>query len=277
MKKLKKHFEKAGLLLSIAKVPFGRGNEQVFGITILRKLKGNTRTEYFSLWPGAEENRIEVVSIDPKRKQLVLMIHEQKREVYHHSLSKSGLPPGAKKITYLKNGGVDFVLETSSRKRHLLMGVDERQLFIAQLPRAVTTIDAAHKSLKTTSVTLAEGKVPGRTVRQGEWFFLNTSNTEQDAIKRAVNIITASIQKRVAIGTAVGVRNGNPHTADELIILPAPRLGHGHTVNSRGDIFVRGKIRHRDHKTVSFKTWRKVIRNAEHVDQAQLTGINWID
>jgi hypothetical protein len=82
------------------------------------------------------------------------------------------------------------------------------------------------------------------------------------------------IQRKVAIGNAMGQRGGNPHTADELVKISAPKLDHGFTVNQREDIFVRGKVRHKDHKTVAFKQWRKVIRNAE---LAPTSGINWID
>lgn len=278
MQELIKHFEKADLLLKIAKEPFGRNNRDVFGITILRKLKGNIRTEYFSMWPGNDSNRIEVVSVDPKRKQLVLMVHEQRRLVHHHlapTIPEPVIPKGAKDVEHNKNGSIDFTLFSPSAKRHMLLGVDERQLFIAQLPRGVSTISEAHKSLKTTSVTLAEGKISGRTVRQGEWFLLNATEEELDAIKKAIKSNTAVILRKVAIGAdSRGRVAGKPHTADELVKLPALKLEHGFTVNQREDIFIRGKVRHKDHKTVAFKQWRKVIRNAE---LAPTSGINWID
>jgi len=277
MRELIKHFEKAGLLLKIAKESFGRNNRDVFGITILRKLKGNIRTEYFSLWPGdAAHNRIEVVSTDPDRKQLVLLVQEQKRRVHHHlsSWQAKNLPAGAKEVKRNKDGSIDFIFESSSAKRHMLLGVDERQLFIAQLPRGVSTVSEAHKSLKTTSVTLAEGKIPGRTVRQGEWFFLNTTEDERESIKKALHDNVTTIRKKLAIAAVAGGSGGNPHMADEIVTLPAPKLKHGFEVNRSRDVFVRGKVRHKDHKTVSFAQWRKVIRNAE---LGQPSGINWID
>ena len=271
MEELIKNFQKTGLTAVQATKPFGSlANRDVFGITILRKLKGNLRSEYFSIWPGHKDNIIQVVNIDSKLQQLVLMVKEPRREVKHKSFR---VPPKEARNIVKTKSVYEFSLFTSDAKRHFLVGVDERQLFMAQLPRGVTTVKDAHKSLKTTSVTLAEGKVAGRTIRQGEWFFLNVTKEEKETIRTAIKDNKAVIRRKIALGAVLG-GGGKPHTADELVILPASMLEHGFSVQQRDNVFIRGKVRHADHKTVSFAEWRKVIRNAE--SRAQSFG-NWFD
>jgi hypothetical protein len=80
----------------------------------------------------------------------------------------------------------------------------------------------------------------------------------------------------VPIGIHAGRRGGNPHTADELLKLTASVLEHGFSVRRRDDIFVRGKVRHKDHATVSFSEWRKVIANTE-TSAGRMEGVNWVD
>jgi hypothetical protein len=42
------------------------------------------------------------------------------------------------------------------------------------------------------------------------------------------------------------------------------------------DTFVRGKVRHLDHKTLELSQWHKVIRNVEP-NAGRMAGIAWID
>jgi hypothetical protein len=137
----------------------------------------------------------------------------------------------------------------------------------------VATVQAAHASLKTATVTLAEGKVPGRTVRQGEWFFVNPAPEELAEIAAWLGGKRGFIKKKEPIGTG-----GHPHVADELVQLPSDylKLEHGYTVQGHNPIYVRGAIKHQDHATVSFKSWRRVIRNNEG-GATQTGGIRWID
>lgn len=263
---LAKQFAKANLKVVFSARPFGSSaNKDVFGITITRKIKGVARSEVFSVWLGSEDNRVEVVNTDPARCQLVLMVQEARREVAQwlsrHDADQLLRFRGIVRESIKKNadGSIDFKTFSPANKRHMLMGVDERQLFIAQLPRGITTVESAHKSLKTTSVTLAEGKVPVDEIK---------------AIEKGIRDNRLFVLKKTAIGRVAGVSQGHPHMADEIVTLPGKILEHGFSVRSRPDIFVRGKVRHVDHKTVSFKQWRKVIKNSE---AAATTGVNWVD
>ena len=272
-------FAKAGLKLEITDNPLGgRGiNNKVFGMDIQRKTKGNWRNEYFRIWPGGEENNIQVINVDKKTEQLVLMVHEKKQEftetVKKHSVA--AFKPNDI-VRVLKNGDAIVRRHTSGNKRHFLLGVDERQMFIAQLPEAASTVRQAHDRLKAPTVWLYEGKQAGRTIRQGEWFFLNVDSAEQGKIEHAVKNGLVRLKIDIASGIAGRrVKFKNEHVAEELVIVEGTKLERGLPIRER-DIFVRGSVRHPEHKTVSFKNWRKVIRNTES-NEGRMSGVGWID
>lgn len=307
---LTRRFAEAGLQLVLSDRPIvgglgGRGATSIVQIDIQRKVNGSRRHEWFRIFPGAEDNRIEVVGIDKSICQVVLMVHEVAREFVEdvpwgrlrdYDTSTPGWLEtlaknlGVRTMDLIPNvgrGGVLFSVKvrrrTPSQKRHFLCGVDERQLFIAQLPKAVSTVRDAHACLKTTSVALAEGQGI-HTVRQGEWFFLESTASELAQIEDGLAKKLLTIERNVPIGpftVAGGVRGkkvrqgvGNPHTADELVLLPGtPVAGSVWAVRAR-EVFIRGRVRHVDHKTVSFSGWRKVIRNAE---PGQASGVGWVD
>lgn len=71
------------------------------------------------------------------------------------------------------------------------------------------------------------------------------------------------------VGTDKEMR-GNPHTADELVVL----IG----VSRDRKVFVRGSVRHSDHDPVKFPSWRKVIRNTEEIQpNGAAPGVGWVD
>lgn len=268
-KNLVERFAEANLELVIVNRPLvlGRGNEDIVQVDIQRKLNGNMRDELFQLYIGDETADVQVLSIDKDISQLVLMVHERARTYTRNAWNKSPAASLARgeKVVSDKNGHLVIEGKTSDDKVRYLMGRDERQLFIARLPSRITTVAEAHRSLKGADVSFAEGKARGRTVRQGEWFFINITEAERKAIQEAIKKNKASIEHKAVIQRERpprGWRAGKPHVADELIRLPGAPLAHGFAVNSV-EIFVRGRIRHSDHETVSFKEWRKVIRNAE--------------
>ncbi len=302
---LVKRFEQAGLVLKLSDKPLigtlTRGGRAIVQIDIDRKIKGSRRTEWFRIYPGHEDNRIEVLSTDKRIGQLVLLVHEPAREFEEsvtitmvgklRTVEEVAARLNVRVATVRKEGGKFFTKrKTSSQKRHFLCGLDERQLFIAQLPRSVTTVKEAHASLKTATVTLAEGNM-GKATRQGEWFFIRATDSEAERIEMGTTKNILTIERSAPIGPfmefagrldrKVKQFRGKPHTAEELIILPGDPLSHGFAVRSR-EIFVRGKVRHEDHATVKFSTWHKVIRNNEPnsgnaTGRGNATGVGWID
>lgn len=290
-----KRFATAGLELKISNKPLIRSaGTEIVQIDIGRKISGSRRQEWFNIFPGHEDNRIEVMGTDKRIGQLVLMVHEPAREFKTEVPFAARACKTAQEVVdrlgvqirnVVREGGKWLIKsKTSSQKRHFLCGLDERQLFIAQLTRTCTTVKEAHDSLKTVTVTLAEGKV-GKATRQGEFFFLPVTKEERDLIELGLKKNLLVVEKDAPIGPFLeGVRGmgrkvrqrvGNPHTASELIILPGTPLQHGFGVRSR-EVFVRGKVRHTDHATVSFKQWSKIIRNSE-ANTGNVTGVGWVD
>jgi hypothetical protein len=295
---LKSSFERAGLKLDIAKDPFvrGLGMENVFALDIRRKVKGVARTEYFLCYPGHEDNVAVVADVDVKIGQLVLSVKEPKHEFWESTPKSSYRIKSA-----IKKYGTDWKRHiligaatkdediredknfvwlrhnTPEARRHFLMGLDERQLFMAQLPRPCSTVKQAHESMKSPTVVLAEGKQLGRTYRQGEWFFLNLTPEEQVALDKYLKSTLAVTLKKVNIGQYAGRTGGKPHMAEELVRLPAPKLAHGFSVRQRDEVFVRGYVRHPDHETLKIGQWRKVILNQEGGNNRPSLGGTWID
>ena len=238
-----KQFKKADLTLEIAKEPFARGlnAEDIFGLDIRRKKANDARTEFFLMWPGHEENTIIVKDINDEFGQVILGIQEDEREferpIDQYTVKralernknpddalKSIMPPGRMgypKVKIWRPAKKELVIveRTPKESRTFLLGMDERQLFMTQVSRNINTVVAAHASLKTPTVTFFEGKADGKTIRQGEWFFVNITSDEQKAIDDALKKNLIGIKSKEPIGNHAGRRGGKPHTADELIIM----------------------------------------------------------
>ena len=252
-KLIEKRFAEAGLTVKFGNI-IRVWNKEIFGVMVDRKVGGNIRDEWFTMQPGNDDNDVTVIDIDKKLHQILLMVKEPKREFIYD------------------NWGQKHKGSTSALIRKFLMGLDERQLFMCQVNRSAKTVKDAHKLLKSPEVHTAEGKL-GRATRQGEWFFLPTTEQEVNMIEESIkrHMIFVEHKKRIAVDR--GREPGKPHTADEIVIVPSKKLEHGFGVKPF-DVYVRGKVRHADHETVSFPTWRRVMRNAE--DRSALVG-TWID
>lgn len=310
---LQQTFKNTGLTLEFAKEPFARGDnaKDIFGLDIRRRIKGNARSEFFLCWPGHEENVIHIAATDARISQLVLTIKEPEREFevlvqprqYRPFLSKGadwlnawieatrptvarrGASTGTRLATFddFRWDGRDLWAKTRtpSSVRHFLMGVDERQLFMCQLPRPASSVKQAMESLKSPTVILAEGKQLGRTLRQGEWFLLNPTPEEEATLKAYLKGSLAVVHRKANVGQFAGRTGGKPHVVDELVqIRDAEQvLPNGFRVRSRPAVFIRGALRHPDHETLKLGAWRKVILNNEagNVGSAAAFGGGWID
>lgn len=304
MTNLEQQFEHAGLVLKELTEPMS-SNPDTFGMDVQRKIRGNARSEYFRIYRGHKDNLVQVLNVDKKLKQLVLLVKEPPRtfvskdrlahfqikhledrfkrqgsqgewkswkDVFYYDMKRQKM-----QASNLKDDGTyDVAGKTPSSTRYYLCGVDERQLFIAQLPRHITTVAQAHQELKGGNVTTAEGKAGGRTLRQGEFFLLNLTNEEDNDLRLALKKKQLLIEKNVNIGTATGTRTGGkPHIAEEAVKIPIR-----HAVNRVNNVYVRGRISHPDHKTIKLGAWRKVLKNNEaEMEGAQrgANGVYWID
>ena len=292
---LEKQFKRAGVGLKLVDSPFisGRNMENVVQIDIQRGRSGNRRNEWFRIYQP-EGTMVEVRDVDTGLHQLVLMVQETKREFEEQVDHPRWAHDGNEDFeTWVKNfkrnnprvqiakkvspkgrtwGHVMVKRQTSARMRYFLAGLDERQLFIAQTTEPVTTVDQARRSLGR-SVQFAEGTRRGSSLdRQGEWFFLETNEKTRAEIENVIKSTKASVRRNVDIGSPASRRGaGNPHVADEYIQLPNGKLSV-----RPFRVFVRGKIRHNDHKTVRFSQWREVVRNNESHD-SRGSNVFWVD
>ncbi len=171
---------------------------------------------------------------------------------------------------------VVFNQKTPKDSRYFLVGLDERQLFIAQTSGPVTTVDQAHRSLGNVVQVHNARRKGSAADRQGEWFFLQTDTETRRTINEAVKKNRIGVQRKVALPGG-----GNPHTADQMVIMKADakeNLEHGFPVREQRR-FVRGCIRHIDHKTIRFSHWREVVSNNEGATQSAggSSGVYFID
>jgi len=239
---LKKWFAKAKLLLKLERSPLTwAGNSDIFQLSIATKGSKNKR-EIFRLFPGHEENEVRVVDVDPENQQLILLVNEPSREFVTEEWNFT-----TKKMEKIKHKTPSFI-------RRYLLGMDEAHLFIAELPQegAINKVKEAHEILKPEYVIKSE-KETKRIKRQGEWFFIPVTTKEQNLIDNNENLI----EKKQPIE---GGRN--PHIADQLISI-------------KDEIYVKGKIKHVEHRTLKLNGWFRVLKNTEVRSQTRIFG--WID
>ena len=152
-----------------------------------------------------------------------------------------------------------------------LCGHDESHWFVAglQFGRPTGTVRGAMESLKPEIVRreqrrrgVRHRKDRRRTaayVRQGEWFFLPRPH---------VHVREALVERHGQLARP----GGKPHWVDEIYRAP----GHA-------ELFVRGRVQHVDHQTITFDVWHRVVQNNEIVPAqveesvSQLQRIAWLD
>lgn len=303
---LVEQFKGVGLVLKLKTRPIRRGfdnsNDAIFQMDIGREVKGTRRKEWFEIWPGAEDNVVQILDVDSRLNQILLLVYEPEREfeVLEHKSRYPKVIDNRRKTLErrrqkFRETDNHFILinKTPLGKRHFLMGVDERQLFVAQLKQGVASIIEARKQLGST-VQFHEGKRKMSASRQGEWFFIKATEEQEKVIELLLDKKRAFILNKVNIGVHAGRPQGNPHTADELIVIPgdpkiirdAQRTKYAKNNNLKTpvelnypirekEVFIRGCVRHIDHKTIKYKYWYQVILNNEG-DTASATQ-SWID
>lgn len=177
-------------------------------------------------------------------------------------------------------------------KHKFLCGHDERHWFVAAVPERlpVSTVRTAFEALKPRSVRYVQDQLlhvkPRKRnrrrneafVRQGEWFFVPAPAR----FRANPKLILRNEPLRRGVG--------KPHLCEELIreggqlvyvspqhpqgltewqfrraIERQPKLRNLQWVTQRRNpqVFVRGKIRHADHKTIVLSEWHQVLMNTE--------------
>lgn len=181
--------------------------------------------------------------------------------------------------------------EQEDGKHKFLCGHDERHWFVAAIPEraSVSNVQKAFDALKPVAVRQRETqlKVKSRKrnrrrneafVRQGEWFFV--------PVQQGLRVDEKLLFRNEPIARG----GGKPHVCEELVrqggelVYVSPQHPQGLTetqyrqlINRQPKqrnlkwlaqrrnplVFVRGKVRHSDHKTIVLSGWHQVLMNTE--------------
>lgn len=181
--------------------------------------------------------------------------------------------------------------EQADGKHKFLCGHDERHWFVAAVPEraSVSNVKTAFDALKPTAVRHRENQLKLKSgkrnrrrneafVRQGEWFFVPVPEwlrVDERIILRHEPIARGGGKPHLCEelvrqgGELVYVSPRHPQGVTEAqrrqLLSSQPQLRHLHwTAQLRNPhVFVRGKVRHADHKTIVLNGWHQVLMNTE--------------
>jgi hypothetical protein len=188
-----------------------------------------------------------------------------------------------------------LLVREGKEKSKFLCGHDERHWFVAGIPEAapVGTVRQAKEALKPIEVQSAQarnrlkGKARNRRknaafVRQGEWFFLPVPGFVVD-------------EKQVLRDEPLRRGNGKPHWAEfcyrtggETVYVcskhpngvteaqykgilagnPKAKGWAWRTMRRNPGVYVKGRVRHADHATITLNGWHQVVMNTEGQSKA---------
>jgi len=250
---LEKQFARMGARLKMRDGPISwRVREGGFAVDVGRDRHGT----FFDVvtTPGFEQE-VEVVDVEPRNRHLLLMIRQE--------------------------------VGRKEEKHKFLCGHDERDWFVAAVPQA-STVRTAMEALKPQEVQAAQARKGLKArhrnrrhnaafIRQGEWFFIPEPGLVVD--KRLVlrneplargrgKPHWAEFLYRTG-GETVYVSRDYPQGLTEpeykalLARKPSANREHWTTMRRNPGVWVYGKIRHPDHKTVKLNGWHRVLMNTE--------------
>jgi hypothetical protein len=259
---LERAFEKMGARVKFNGVwgsQFQRGRIPVT-LNVLRDKAGE-----FFLISKMDEVELQVLDVQQKDRHLLLMSRE-KAERQH-------LP---------------------DIKRRFLLGHDERHWFVAAIPEEtpVSSVRDAKQALKpsevlTAEVGLATSKRNRRHneawKRQGEWFFVPDSSfcppedwrhcilkNEPITRGRSKPHICEELYRSggETVYVAHNYRSGLTEGQYEGLDKKERESRNWQVMKRNMDVWVRGKVRHPDHATLTLNGWHRVRSNTEHLSQA---------
>jgi hypothetical protein len=251
-------FARLGARLKVADRPSRRGRAPA---AILLDVQADRKGEFFELarQPGAEAE-VTVLDVQPADRHLLLLVREGKD------------------------------------KSKFLCGHDERHWFVAGIPEKapVGTVRQAKEALKPAEVQSAQarqrlrGKARERRknaayVRQGEWFFLPVGEVAADEklVLRDEPLTRGNGGKphwaefcyRTGGETVyVCSRHPNGVTYPQYMGILSGNRNAKHwgwrTLRRNPGVYVRGRVRHADHATITLNGWHQVVLNTEGQSKA---------
>jgi hypothetical protein len=174
-------------------------------------------------------------------------------------------------------------------ERHVfLCGFDERHLFVAGIEGEIASVRQAFEALKPPAVIAAlsahqvkakdrDRRANAAVKRQGEWFFLPAPDFvtkgalvfrhEPLRLGRRKLHVAEELARRGGMGVRVSHRYPNGLTEGEYLRLlgedPEIAALHWWRMTRDAEVFVRGAIRHPDHRTLHLTGWHRVLPNRE--------------
>jgi hypothetical protein len=251
-------FARIGARLKVADRPTRRSHTSgVISLDVQADRKG----EFFEIvrQPGAEAE-VAVLDVQPADRHLLLLVREGKD------------------------------------KSKFLCGHDERHWFVAGIPESapVGTVRQAKEALKPAEVQAAQArqrlKAKARSRRknaayrrQGEWFFLPVADmaVDQKLVLRDEPLSRGNGGKPhwaefcyrsggVAVHVCPRYPNGVTEAQYQKIVAGNPKAkGWGWRAMRRNPgVYVKGRIRHPDHATITLHGWHRVVMNTEGQSKA---------
>lgn len=254
-----KKFERIGARLKVVDRPRRRIRATSSILTL--DIGSDRRGEYFEIMALPDVNpTVEVLDVQPLDRHLLLLVRDD----------------GA--------------------KNKYLCGHDERHWFVAGIPEVapVGTVRQAMEALQPAEVrsAVAQKRVSGKSrngrknaafLRQGEWFFLPVPTMivaealilQNEPLRRGNGGKPhwAEFCYRTG-GETVHVcdryLNGVTESQFRSILLSdaAAKKWNWSTMRRNPGVFVRGRIRHPDHATISLQGWHQVLMNTENESRA---------
>lgn len=189
-----------------------------------------------------------------------------------------------------------LLVRDGAEKQKFLCGHDERHWFVAAVPESapVGTVRQAKEALKPVEVHAAQGREGLRANarnrrknaayrRQGEWFFLPEHRlvVDEALVLRNEPLTRGNGSKphRVEFcyrtgGETVYVCARHPNGVGArqfqkiLAANPKAKGWAWRTMQRNPGVYVRGKVRHADHKTIVLNGWHRVLMNTENQARA---------
>ena len=244
------------------------------------------------------ELKVEVKIEEPKiSSSYILDIIEQPRqEFYHLKISHNKFAPLDLQIINLQPKNRHLLLlakeKESKMKDKLLCGHDERHWFVSTLRSEVpiSNVDQAMESLKPRQVLASQYQKKVRKknwhkrhnqgfIRQGEWFFLPRPKFElpNDSLmirnepfrrnwRGKPHIIEEVIRtggEKVHVCSKFPTGISERSYQKQLKQNPSLKYENWRIMQKNPEVYVRGKVRHSDHKTIILPFWHLVVMNQE--------------
>lgn len=257
---LNKKFERIGARLKVLDRPQRRSQSPAL---LTLDIGQDRQGEFFEIIPVAgNDSEVEVLDADPLDRHLLLLVRED------------------------------------GQKNKYLCGHDERHWFVAGIPESapVGTVKQAKQALQPNEVQLAvsqkrlSSKSRNRRknaafVRQGEWFFLPVANfavddclvLKDEPMRRGNGGKPHWVEYCYRTGgETVYVCDRHPNGVTEshyrniLSTNSKARHWRWRTMQRDPGVFVRGRVRHPDHATITLQGWHQVVMNTENQSRAML-------